>query len=111
MEIKNIIKTKISQYFASEISKKDFSDWAFDVMYKMLKGEILEIKYLETWGIISELTEISSIDDKYSDELIHRVNQILLGNQSCSYTFYVQIPKKFIKNNLLQTKCILLKYI
>lgn len=110
MEIKSLIKTKISQYLSKEISKEDVYSWALDVMYKMLEGGILEIGNIEAWGIITGITEINDIDDVYCDEVIHRFDRILSGNENGLFNFIIKIPEKFVINNLSQTKNILIRY-
>jgi len=77
----------------------------------MLKGKILEINYLKTWGMINELSEINSIDDKYCNELIYKIDGMFSGRKSGSYTWFMQIPSKYVKNDLLRLNEILLKYI
>ncbi|MEI6101131.1 MAG: hypothetical protein WCP73_04760 [Eubacteriales bacterium] len=110
MEIKNVIKVKISQYLSNELSKEDIYNWALGEMYKMLQGGIFEIRNVEVWGIITGLVEIKDIDDIYCDELIHQFNRILMGNENSSFSFFIRIPEKFVMNNLSQIKSILLKY-
>lgn len=108
--MKNLIKTKLLQYLSNEISKEVLYKWALEVLHKMLKGDIFSIENLETWGIITGLVEINDIDDLYCDELVHRFKKILSGSENASFTFFIQIPQKFVVNHLSQTKRILLKY-
>lgn len=110
MEVKNLVKTKLSQYLSKEISRQNLYKWSLDLLHKMLKGDILDIKYLEIWGMITELTKINDVGDSYCDELVYRFNEILLGNKCASFAIAIQIPKKFVVNNLSQTKRILQKY-
>ncbi len=98
------------QYLSSEISKEDICKWAVEQLHKILKGDIFNIIYLEIWGIITELTEVNDVDDFYCDEKIHRFSEILSGNKCASFTFAIQIPEKFVVNNLSQTIKILQRY-
>lgn len=110
MEVKDLVRNKIIQYLAKDISKEDLYRWSIDILHKMLKGDIFDIRYLEIWGMITELTEINDIDDLYCDELIHRFSKILSGDKSASFAFAIQIPKKFVVNRLPRVYEILQKY-
>lgn len=110
MEVKDLVRNKLTQYLAKDISKEDLYKWSIDILHKMLKGDIFDIRYLEIWGMITELTEINDIDDFYCDELIYRFSKILSGEKSASFAFAIQIPKKSVVNNLSQIKEILQKY-
>lgn len=111
MEVKDLIKTKLLQYLSSEISKEDLYKWALNLLHKMLNGDIFDRKYLEIWGIIAELTEVNDVDDSYCDELVHQLIEILSGNKCASFMFAIQIPKRFVVNNLSHIKKVLQKYL
>lgn len=110
MDVKNSIKTKLLQYLSRDITKQDLYKWSLDLLHKMLKGDIFSINYLEIWVIITELTEINDVSDSYCDELVYRFSKILSGNECASFAFAIQIPEKFVVDNLSQTKQILQKY-
>lgn len=100
----------VSQYLSNEIVKEDIQKWAEDMMYKMLQGEIVKLDNVQVWGMLTELSGINDMDSVYVDEVILKINQILLGNISNSYSFFIQIPKRLIVNNLPTIKDSLLKY-
>lgn len=111
MEVKDFIKTKLLQYLSSEISKEELYKWALDLLHKMLKGDIFDRKYLEIWGIIAELTGVNDVDDSYCDELVHQLSETLSGNKCASFMFAIQIPERFVVNNLSHIEKILQKYL
>ena len=110
MEIKDLIKSKLLQYLSQEISKDDLYNWALNTLHIMLKGSIFDVECLEVWGIITKLADVNDSDDLYCHELATQFYNILLGNESATFSFAVQIPPKFAANNLSQTKKILQKY-
>jgi len=110
LEIKGLVKDKISQYLSNEITKEDVYSWVKEVIHEMLKGGIFKVRNLEVWSMITELAGIADIDDVYCDELMHRFSKILSGNESTSFSFFIQIPEKHVTNNLTNTKDILLNY-
>lgn len=110
MDVKNTVKTKLLQYLSKEITKQDLYKWSLDLLHKILKGDVFYISYLEIWVIITELTEINDLSDSYCDDLVYRFSEILMGNKCASFAFAIQIPPKFVVNNLSQTKQILQKY-
>lgn len=110
MKVKDLVKSKLLQYLSSEISKEHLWKWAVDILHNMLNGDIFDIRYLEIWGIITGLAEVNDIDDLYCNKLVHQFIKILTGKEDASFTIAIQIPKKFVVNNLSQTKNILLKH-
>lgn len=64
MEVKYLLKTKLLQYLSNEISKEKLYKWAVDLLHKMLKGDIFDRSHLEIWGIVTQLTGFSDIDEK-----------------------------------------------
>ena len=54
---------------------------------------------------------MNDIDDLYCDELVQRFSEILSGDRCASFTFAIQIPTKFVVNNMSETKMILQKYL
>lgn len=108
--MKDLVKSQLLKYLSGEISKEHLCKWAVDILHDMLKGDIFDIGYLEIWGIITGLAEMSDIDDLCCNKLAHQFVQILTGEECASFTIAIQIPQKFVVNNLLQTKNILLKY-
>ena len=111
MNVKNAIKAKLSQYLSNEISKENLYRWSIDILHKMLKGDIFDLRYLEVWGIITGLTEVNDMDDRSCVALVQRLSRILSGNECASFSFAIQIPQKYVVDNLSLTKMILQRYL
>lgn len=107
--MKDLINAKLLQYLSDQISQKELYKWSVNMLHKMLKGDILQLDYLEVWGIITGLVEISDIGKKSCDELIQQFRNILLGNAQASFTFAIQIPHKFVMQDLIHLKSSLQK--
>jgi len=96
---------------SSEISKEDLYKWSLKMLHEIIgRGDVLELKYLEFWGMLTELIEIEDIDDACCNKLVNKLCRILNGDICASFSFVVQIPKKFVKNNLLHMEEIFTKY-
>ena len=60
--------------------------------------------------MVAELTEINDIDDSLCHKSVQKLFEILSGDKCGLFTFAIQIPEKFVINNLFQTKKIIKKY-
>ncbi|MDE7252855.1 MAG: hypothetical protein K2O32_07935 [Acetatifactor sp.] len=112
MEVKKTIEIMLLQFLSGEISKEALYGWAVNILHKMLKGDIFEIKNLEIWGIITKLVEVSEsdIDDRYCTESVHNILNVLSGEECDVFSFVMQIPQKYIVNNLLGLDKLINKY-
>ena len=110
MYVKCLTKAKIKQYLSKDISKEELYKWSLEILHKILKGDIIDLRYLEMWGIITGIAEINDIDNSYCDEIVRRFDRILSGEEYAAFTFFIQIPEKCVVNNLPQIKRILMKY-
>ena len=112
MEVKKLIETKLLQYLSGDISKEALYKWSIEILHKLLKGSIFEVKYLAVWGIITKLVEVSEndVDDLYCDELARSIIKILSGNENAIYSFAMQIPQKYVVNNLPDLGTLINKY-
>ena len=112
MEVKKSIEITLSQFLTGEISKEALYRWAVNKLHKMLKGDIFEIKYLEIWGIITKLAEISEsdIDDHYCTETVYNILRVLSGDERDVFSFVMQIPQKYVADNLLGLDKLINKY-
>lgn len=110
MEIKEQIKFKLLQYLSKEITKENLIEWALEVLHKMLKGNILNIKYLELYSVITKIIEVEDLNDSCGNKMLYHLLKVLSGEKSDSFIFSMQIPKKFIVNNLKECKKIIRKY-
>lgn len=112
MEVKKSIEIALLQFLSGQISKEALYRWAVNILHKMLKGDIFEIKYLEIWGIITKLTEVSEsdIDDHYCTEFVHKILKVLSGEESDVFSFVMQIPQKYVVDNLSGLDKLINKY-
>lgn len=112
MEVKKSIEIALLHFLSGKISKEALYRWAVNILHKMLKGDIFEIKYLEIWGIITKLTEVSEsdIDDHYCTESVHKILKVLSGEESDVFSFVMQIPQKYVVDNLLDLDKLINKY-
>lgn len=112
MEVKKSIEIMLSRFLSGEISKEELYRWAVNTLHKMLKGDIFKIKYLEIWGIITKLAEISEndIDDCYCAESVHNILRVLSGDECDVFSFAMQIPQKYVVDNLLGLDKVISKY-
>ena len=112
MEVKKLIETKLLQYLSGDISKEALYKWSIEILHKMLKGSIFEVKYLAVWGMITKLVEVSEndVDDLYCDELARSIIKILSGDENAIYSFAMQIPQKYVVNNLPDLGILINKY-
>lgn len=110
MEAVELLKTKLTQYVSNNLSKKEITEWIREEMYKMLRGDILRISNTVIWGMLTELEEIDCIDDASGLKLASQIAKVLSGDANYSFCFFMQISKEFVKNNLGETKEILIKY-
>lgn len=103
MEVKMSIEYMLTQFLSGEISKEAIYNWAVDKLHKMLQGDILEIKNLEVWGIITSIAEVSEsdMDDRYCTEAVQNILKVLSGKECDAFSFVMQIPKKYVTDNLL----------
>jgi len=111
MEFKtNIICEKINKYLTGELSKEDFSKWAYDAMYKLLKGDILKIENIAIWKFITLLTQIDDACQSCSDNDIRQIERIINGNEDAVYLFHMKIPKEYHDLMLGRIYDLLIKY-
>ena len=112
MEVKKSIEIALLQFLSGEISKEALYSWAVNILHKMLKGDIFEIKYLEIWGIITKLAEVSEsdIDDHYCTESVHNILKVLSGEECDVFSFVMQIPQKYAVDNLSGLDKLINKY-
>lgn len=112
MEVKTSIEIMLSRFLSGEISQEALYKWAVNVLHKMLSGDIFKIKYLEIWGIITRLVEVcdSDIDNYYCVESVQGVLRILSGDESDLFSFVMQIPQKFVVDNLAGLNKLVNKY-
>lgn len=112
MEVKKSIEIVLLQFLSGEISKEALYSWAINILHKMLKGDIFEIKYLEIWGIITKLAEVSEsdIDDYYCTESVHNILNVLSGEECDVFSFIMQIPQKYAVDNLSGLDKLINKY-
>lgn len=112
MEVKKSIEIALLQFLSGEISKEALYSWAINILHKMLEGDIFEIKYLEIWGIITKLAEVSEsdIDDHYCTESVHNILKVLSGEECDVFSFVMQIPQKYAVDNLSGLDKLINKY-
>lgn len=102
MEVNATIKIMLSRFLSGEISQEELYKCAVNVLHRILGGDILKIKYLEIWGVITRLIEVSDsdIDNCYCVESVHGILRILSGDECDSFSFAMQIPQKYVVDNL-----------
>lgn len=109
--VKKVIKTKLLQYLEREISKEELCDWSVEMMHYILKGDILEIKWLEVWGILTGLAEVEDYSDRECTDLVGKYNRILSGDEAETFSFAMRIPEWFVEGCLSKVGIVLQKHL
>lgn len=91
------------------LTKSEFSKWAYDAMYSLLSGVILEIDKLPLWGLITLFAQIDDFDPCSIDE-IKQARDVLTGEISKTYTFEMIIPGKYANSNMIKIRELLLRF-
>lgn len=110
MDTKNRIIQKLNQYLLKEIQREELYKYATDMIHKMLQGDILYLKNLEIWGILTKIAEIDDADDLYCESVTKQCYEILTGMQNGTFAFAMHIPTNMIGDSFSGLEEILVKY-
>jgi hypothetical protein len=89
-----IICKQINKYLSNELPKEDFSKWAYDAMYSLLKGDILKIKNIAIWKFITVLTQVDDACQACTDNDIRQIERIINGDENAVFLFHMKVPKE-----------------
>jgi hypothetical protein len=105
-----IMCEKITKYLSNEFSKEDFSKWAYETMYKLLKGDILKIENIALWKFVTLLTRVDDSCQPCSENDIREILRIINGYENAFYLFHMKIPKEFQNLMMVRIYDLLIKH-
>lgn len=103
------VRETVNKFLNNILTKSEFSKWAYDAMYSLLAGGILEIEKLPLWGLITLFAQIDDFDPCSVDE-IKQARDVLTGQSSKAYIFEMMIPQKYVNSNMIKIRELLLLF-
>ena len=110
MELNTVILSeKIHQYLDGQIEKEKFAEWAKESSWKMLKGEIFELKKIVLWRFVSLLEQTNACCEPTTHEEIKAIGRILDGHENALYIFNMKISKEYCNPEITDIRNLLTK--
>lgn len=108
--MRQMVIDKLSQYLSNEITKEELYKYVIDILHEMLKGDVLYLRNIEIWGILTEIAEIEDADDHYCHCITKKCHEILTGLKDGTFIFAMCIPPKYTRDRFAGLKEILSEY-